>query len=68
MNPLEKGSDIKALEAKLKADEQKFRERMKIKSTPVTHCSKCGNPIMEEDYFYGIGGEDICEKCIDYYK
>ena len=31
---------------------------------PVTHCSRCGDPLYEGDVLYGIDG-GICERCLD---
>lgn len=33
--------------------------------TPVTHCCRCGEPIIPGDEYAVIDGQSYCEECID---
>lgn len=29
----------------------------------TVHCKKCGNPIMENEFYHRIGNDLFCKKC-----
>lgn len=46
-------------------DEHESEQDEALESLPK--CDQCGEPI-QDDYYYEINGERICEGCLDKYK